>query len=235
VSIVCLSRVLEQSESTLGARLVLIALAEFAHDDGSRAYPAVETLCRRTRMSRRAVQQALRRLEELGEIAHVGTSPLGTHVYRVLVGAEVARADSARGADDDTGGAQNPSSRGAADAPNPSRPSSSTRQERKTGEHPEFGEWVGYHHRVTGLAAPKAGTRAREHVATSYAARREEGYSQADLKAAVRGAFADDFRREKGYVTCESVLRPTKVADLAAKGARVAEPGEGKYDRFEGA
>jgi hypothetical protein len=94
---------------------------------------------------------------------------------------------------------------------------------------------VGYHHRVTALAAPKAGTRAREHVASAYAARRDEGYSQADLKAAVRGAYADDFRREKGYVTCESVLRPTKVADLAAKGARVVEPGEGKYDRFEGA
>lgn len=82
--------VLDHSEARLGARLVLLALAEFAHDDGSKAYPKVETLMRRSGLSERAVQYALRRLIRDGEIEQTGTSPSGTIVYRVLMGAKSA-------------------------------------------------------------------------------------------------------------------------------------------------
>jgi len=48
--------------------LVLLALADYAHDDGTLAYPSIKTLCDKTRLSERAVQYCLRKLVEEGEI-----------------------------------------------------------------------------------------------------------------------------------------------------------------------
>jgi Helix-turn-helix domain len=77
--------VMKHSGERLGRRLVLLALAEFAHDDGSRAYPSVETLCSRALLSERQVRTCLRELEAAGSIVHTGASPSGTHVYRVVM------------------------------------------------------------------------------------------------------------------------------------------------------
>jgi len=60
--------VLEQSQSTLGARLVLLSIASHANREGKQSWPSVETICIETRLSRREVQYALRDLEELGEL-----------------------------------------------------------------------------------------------------------------------------------------------------------------------
>ncbi len=116
MSFKCVAWVLDNSDSTLGARLVLISLAEFAQDDGSETYPSVETLMKRSRLSRRGVQDALRRLESDGSLARDGLGSKGQTKWRVLMGG----ADSARGgADNDTGGAQISTPRGAASAPEP--------------------------------------------------------------------------------------------------------------------
>ena len=77
--------VMKHSEATLGARLVLLALAEHANDDGTEAWPSVETLVERTRMSRKGVQGALRRLEADGMIEHTGAKPWGTNIYTVVM------------------------------------------------------------------------------------------------------------------------------------------------------
>lgn len=108
--------VLRHSDAKLGARLVLIALADYAHADGSEAYPSVDTLAANTRLSRRAVQAALRKLEEDREVVRDGKGRNGTTCYRLTMGG----ADSARGAEYDVEGAQNTTSRGANSAPNPS-------------------------------------------------------------------------------------------------------------------
>jgi hypothetical protein len=109
--------VLQHSEATQGRRLVLIALAEHAHDDGSRAFPKIETLMQRARMSRRGVQEALRRLEADGMIRPTGKVPSGTVVYQLVMGGAVS---APRGADHDVAGAQITTSRGASAAPDPS-------------------------------------------------------------------------------------------------------------------
>ena len=44
--------------------LVLIVLATHAHEDGTSAFPAVETIAAKARVTRRTVQYALRRLEQ---------------------------------------------------------------------------------------------------------------------------------------------------------------------------
>lgn len=56
-----------KSESRNGARLVMLALADRADDDG-RAWPSIDDLSERTRLSPRAVQKGIAALVEMGEL-----------------------------------------------------------------------------------------------------------------------------------------------------------------------
>lgn len=77
--------VLDHSEARLGQRLVLLGLAEYAHDDGSNAFPSVAMLARKARLSERATQTALRELERDGRICACGVSSFGTRIWRVIM------------------------------------------------------------------------------------------------------------------------------------------------------
>jgi hypothetical protein len=85
-------------------------------------------------------------------------------------------------------------------------------------EHPDFGAWLKHHEQTTGRKPPKAGTQARQAIASMFAARRSEGYELAQLCGATLGAFNDEWRRENGHYGHESVLRPTKIHELIEKG-----------------
>ena len=100
---------------------------------------------------------------------------------------------------------------------------------------PEFVAWLAHHESVTGDITLRPGTQAYRKVAAMHAARLAEKYPAADLLLAVEGAWADDFRREKGHTGPESVLRPTKVAELIAKGRRARKQSESvsPYDALE--
>lgn len=78
--------VMEHSEEKLGRRLVLLALAEFAHDDGTKAFPAVATIAKRTRLSERQVQRALGDLATSGSIEQTGTTSRGVRVWKITMG-----------------------------------------------------------------------------------------------------------------------------------------------------
>jgi len=83
--------VFEQSEATLGARLVLLAIAGHADREGRNSWASVKSLSEEARLSVRQTQYALRKLEELGEIAKTGMSQRRTHVYDLMkMGAESA-------------------------------------------------------------------------------------------------------------------------------------------------
>lgn len=84
MSLPVLTWVLDHSEERLGNRLVLLALAEHAHDDGRYAWPSVHTLEKRTRLSERQVRNCLRSLEQSQAIIHTGQSKAGTHIYTVV-------------------------------------------------------------------------------------------------------------------------------------------------------
>lgn len=86
MSVKCMAWVLEHSESRLSDRLVLLALAEYAHDDGSMAFPAVETLARKARVGETTCRKSLRSLEADGEIEPMGKTKFGTVIYRLLMG-----------------------------------------------------------------------------------------------------------------------------------------------------
>lgn len=77
--------VFERSEAELAARLVLLAMADHAHDDGSSAFAAVPTLARKARVSERTAQRALRRLEEACEIVATGKTSRGVTRYHLAV------------------------------------------------------------------------------------------------------------------------------------------------------
>jgi hypothetical protein len=69
-------------------KFTLIAMANFASDDGSNCYPSVATLCRKTSQSRRTVQRNLRTLEESGLVKRTGKSGgsrKNTSRYRLLI------------------------------------------------------------------------------------------------------------------------------------------------------
>jgi hypothetical protein len=97
MSVEALTWVLTHSEATLGARLVLIAIANHANNAGEHSWQSVETLSRSARLSERQTRYALRKLEELGEIEKVGRTRHGTHVYRLPKMAQQVLSD--RGAD----------------------------------------------------------------------------------------------------------------------------------------
>lgn len=77
--------VFDHSESQLATRLVALALADHAHDDGSNAYPSVDTIARKARVNERTVRRGLRWLERQLEIMATGRTKNGTTVYHFTI------------------------------------------------------------------------------------------------------------------------------------------------------
>ena len=107
--------------------LLLLAIADNAHDDGGGAYPSIKTLSQKTRMSERTVHYALKTLEQSGAIQTAfQAGPNGVNVYTVQMeteggGAKFAPVQSLQGAKHNKGGVQNTTERGAKFAPKPSK------------------------------------------------------------------------------------------------------------------
>lgn len=102
-----MSWVLKHSDETLGRRLVLLVLADHAKEDGSGAWPSVETIAKEARLSERQVQYALRGLETSLSITCTGRTKKGTRVYAVhMRGADIAPLAAQGGAIYDSEGVQ---------------------------------------------------------------------------------------------------------------------------------
>ncbi len=67
-------------------RLVLLAIADQAGDDGGQAWPSVQRLAAKARVSVRTVQRAIRALQARGELAvQVNAGMRGANLYTVLM------------------------------------------------------------------------------------------------------------------------------------------------------
>lgn len=103
-----MDRVWRHSRVRQGDLLVLLAIADFADDDG-RAFPSIATLAEKSRLKERMTQYAIRNLVEIGELEiEPNGGPRGCHVYHVRTleaDAEVAPVQNLRGAISDRGGA----------------------------------------------------------------------------------------------------------------------------------
>jgi hypothetical protein len=84
MSIKMLNHVWEHSTQKGSYLVTMLAIADYAHDDGTRAYPSIATLAKKTRMTERNVQLVLRKLEEDGELLiQLGAGPRGCNVYSI--------------------------------------------------------------------------------------------------------------------------------------------------------
>lgn len=86
----------------------------------------------------------------------------------------------------------------------------------------DFTAWLAGHHTATGMTPPGDRTKALAAIRSSYAERRAEGWTAADLDLAVIGAVTDEYRRQHGYIDPTSVLRPTKIHALVERGRKAA-------------
>ena len=68
MSVQALSWVLNKSKSTLGSRLVLLSIANFADENGMNSWPKVPVIAQQARVSERQVQNCFKNLERLGEL-----------------------------------------------------------------------------------------------------------------------------------------------------------------------
>ena len=86
MSIKVIQWVWDCSESTNGERLVLLAIADNAADDGTRAYPSIAEIARKANLSERAVHYAIERLTKLGELVVKRGSGRGrVNMYSVIM------------------------------------------------------------------------------------------------------------------------------------------------------
>ena len=76
--------VLENSESRLGPRHVLLSIANHADREGCNAFPSIPTIAKESNLSEREVHYCLPVLVELGELEIVrGAGPRKCHVYNL--------------------------------------------------------------------------------------------------------------------------------------------------------
>lgn len=92
MSVRTMARVWEVSKHAGSELLMLLAIADFADDDG-RAYPAVQTLASKCRILPRGAQKLIAALRQSGELQVCqNEGPKGTNLYRItLLSAGVQR------------------------------------------------------------------------------------------------------------------------------------------------
>jgi hypothetical protein len=93
MSVRVMQAVWQHSQQSGGALVLLLAIADSAHDDGGGAYPSIDTLAKKARMTGRNVNILLKTLVDAGEIAITpGAGPNGVNLYRVILPGLVAAA-----------------------------------------------------------------------------------------------------------------------------------------------
>jgi DnaD/phage-associated family protein len=91
MSIEVMTRVWANSKQKGSALLLMVSIADYANEKGV-AYPSIETLARKVRMSERNVQLLLRKLEEAGELdIKANAGPAGCNLYRIVLDEDDAR------------------------------------------------------------------------------------------------------------------------------------------------
>lgn len=100
-----LTQVWKHSRHKGGDLLTLLAIADNTSEDTGLAFPSIDTLAKKTRMTPRGVQKSLRRLEQSQELTiKPYGGPYGTHAYYINLTLYQARQD---GGEQRSGGVNN--------------------------------------------------------------------------------------------------------------------------------
>lgn len=90
MSVEAVTKVWARSRRKGSELLLLLAIADYAHDDLTGSYPSVELLRKKTRMSERNVWLLLRKLQDAGEVVmRPGAGPHGETIYDIVLGETV--------------------------------------------------------------------------------------------------------------------------------------------------
>ena len=90
MSIEVMSWVWKKSKATGTDKFVLLAIADNAWDDGSNAWPSVNTISRKTGLSTRTVQRCIQNIHDLGELNTIDR-PGHSNLYRVVMSESEAK------------------------------------------------------------------------------------------------------------------------------------------------
>jgi hypothetical protein len=242
MSITVMSAVWHRSGQEGKNLLVLLALADNANEDTGYAWPSVATLARKSRMSERSVQRALRDLEEAKEISTVRAGGRVNGAYRSTVYA--VHPQGCQSVVPDAAGVTDQALRGdTALSPKPSKePSTSlSKREKKpvklADEIAGFADWLGYHveqasARGLSMSVPAPATMARTDLHKRFEALAGEGRTLEDMKLASLGLLSSEWHRQEGHTKLITVLRqPEKLQERidAGRAAQVAEKTSSKY------
>lgn len=106
MSVIVSAYVWEHSRQKGSALLLLLAIADHAHDDGTGAYPSVANLAKKMRMTQRNTQRLIQQVIEAEELlSEPGAGPHGVNIYSIPMGVTTFHPDTtARGAPDAMGG-----------------------------------------------------------------------------------------------------------------------------------
>ena len=199
MSIRVMTQVWDSGQYSGSKLLLLLALADFAHDDGDNIYPTVDTLVQKTRCDRRTVQRNLRQLEGEGAIRLVRpASRHGPAEYQI--GAAFCRPSGDEGRYPVPSGAASDANQGRRDAAQtvikeplkePLKETKNARERARVKDlKEEFGEWYQHYPRkVARGAAEKA-------FATVW----REGAELADLIAGAKRYAAQVAGKETEYI-----------------------------------
>ena len=193
MSIRVMTQVWDSGQYNGSKLLLLLALADFAHDDGANVYPSVDTLAQKTRCDRRTVQRNLRQLE--GEGAILLVRPATRHgPAEYQLGAAFCRPSEGQG--------RHPVPLGAASDPNQGRRDAA---------------------QTVSKEPPKESINARERAHERERVVREEfdNWYQHYPRKVSRGAAEDPFGKARvdGGVSLEILIEATKhyAAEMAGK------------------
>jgi Helix-turn-helix domain len=84
MSVQAMSWVFQHSRSHLASRLVLLAIADCADDQGEKAWPHIATIARKAHVSERQAQRAIKELCVIGELrVELEAGPRRSNVYQL--------------------------------------------------------------------------------------------------------------------------------------------------------
>jgi hypothetical protein len=96
MSVQAMAWVIENSQTRGNQYIVLLMIANRADEEGASAWPSIRWLARRSRLSERTVQRAIRKLERGGDLGiEKAAGPKGTNRYQVIMQPGLYRGDTA--------------------------------------------------------------------------------------------------------------------------------------------
>lgn len=215
MSVQAISWVLDYSESRLGARCVLLSIANHAGPSGSGSWPSVKTIAKEARLSEREVQYAKAELKRIGELEEqIGAGPKGVNLYSLpKMGTISTGAKFAPSAQDVVGGCTERPKVVHTGAPEPSK------SEPSNSEPPivPVSVWLDFVKMRNKIRKPLT-DRASELIRLELLKFKQRGFDPVEiLENSIRNGWQDVYEPREGATNGTSGRNPTKADERRSR------------------